>query len=321
MRPMGAPASWRAVSSNAMPSARSFSGARGAPSGAEAATAANAANVADRRAVAIITGASAGIGAATALELARRGYDLLLAARREPELAKVADRCRAQAAAAGHTGLRVETLALDVSAPGASARLLDEAQARLGGFEVVFANAGYGMERAMTEMPTDELRGMFETNFFSSVDLCTEAARRLVAAGRGGHLLMCSSCVAKFTLPAFGAYSASKAAQAHVARAMAHELGPRGIRVSSVHPVTTRTEFFDVVKQRSGEAPTTDYAIHGMSRFFSQPPERVARAVARSLGTGRTEVWTSLSTRLAAGVITAFPGLFDLAVRLSLRRR
>lgn len=320
------------VSSNGMPPATRFSGPPPAGSGQihPGERTSSGSGVADStaqggehrgvrgsRPVAVVTGASAGIGAATAVEFARKGYDLLLVARRPEALERVAKACRA----VGGEGVRAEGLVLDVSMPGASEAILVAAAGRLGGFDVVFANAGYGVERAMTDTDPSELREMFETNFFASVGLCTLAAQRMMADGRGGHLMMCSSCVAKFTLPSFGAYSASKAAQAHVARAMAHELRPHGIRVSSVHPVTTRTEFFDVVRERSGDAPMAEYAIHGMSRFFAQSPERVARAVVRSVGTGRTEVWTSLATRLAAGVITAFPGVFDLAVRLSHKRR
>jgi short-subunit dehydrogenase len=293
-----------------------------ATSGAE--QSGSVASRASNRPVALITGASAGIGAATAIEFARKGYDLLLVARREDQLRTVIERCAQAAIDPRNPGngapFRAEALVLDVTAPGASEAILDAANRAFGRFDVVFANAGYGLERSMTDLSTVDLRDMFETNFFSSVDLCTHAARRLQAAGRGGHLLLCSSCVAKFTLPSFGAYSASKAAQAHVARAMAHELRHLGIRVSSVHPVTTRTEFFDVVKARSGDAPQADFALHGLSKFFSQPAEKVARAVVRSVGTGRTEVWTSFSTRVAAGIITAFPGLFDLAVRLSRKR-
>ncbi len=293
-----------------------------ATSGAE--QSGSVASRASNRPVALITGASAGIGAATAIEFARKGYDLLLVARREDQLRTVIERCAQAALDPRNPGngapFHAEALVLDVTAPGASEAILDAANRAFGRFDVVFANAGYGLERSMTDLSTVDLRDMFETNFFSSVDLCTHAARRLQAAGRGGHLLLCSSCVAKFTLPSFGAYSASKAAQAHVARAMAHELRHLGIRVSSVHPVTTRTEFFDVVKARSGDAPQADFALHGLSKFFSQPAEKVARAVVRSVGTGRTEVWTSFSTRVAAGIITAFPGLFDLAVRLSRKR-
>jgi short-subunit dehydrogenase len=266
--------------------------------------------------VAIITGASAGIGAATAVELARTGHDLVLVARRRERLAEVA----ARASDAAKRLVRTEIVTADVSHAGTAARILDEAERAFGRFDVVYANAGYGLERPMHRMTSDELRAMFETNFFSSTELCNEAARRLIAAGRGGHLLMCSSCVAKFTLPSFGAYSASKAAQAHVARAMAYELRPYGIMVSSVHPVTTATEFFEVVREALEDGEEQQYAIHDLNKFFVQRPEKVARAIARTIGTSRTEIWTSLPTRVAAGVITAFPWLLDIAVRATRRR-
>ena len=268
------------------------------------------------RPVAIITGASAGIGAATAVELARTGHDLVLVARRRDRLAEVA----ARASDAAKRLVRTEIVTADVSHAGTAARILDEAERAFGRFDVVYANAGYGLERPMHRMTSDELRAMFETNFFSSTELCNEAARRLIAAGRGGHLLMCSSCVAKFTLPSFGAYSASKAAQAHVARAMAYELRPYGIMVSSVHPVTTATEFFEVVREALEDGEEQQYAIHDLNKFFVQRPEKVARAIARTIGTSRTEIWTSLPTRVAAGVITAFPWLLDIAVRATRRR-
>jgi len=268
------------------------------------------------RPVAIITGASAGIGAATAVELARTGHDLVLVARRRERLAEVA----ARASDAAKRLVRTEIVTADVSHAGTATRILDEAERAFGRFDVVYANAGYGLERPMHRMTSDELRAMFETNFFSSTELCNEAARRLIAAGRGGHLLMCSSCVAKFTLPSFGAYSASKAAQAHVARAMAYELRPYGIMVSSVHPVTTATEFFEVVREALEDGERQQYAIHDLNKFFVQRPEKVARAIARTIGTSRTEIWTSLPTRVAAGVITAFPWLLDIAVRATRRR-
>ncbi|MFM8817653.1 MAG: hypothetical protein ACKOHI_07240, partial [Phycisphaerales bacterium] len=110
-------------------------------------------------------------------------------------------------------------------------------------------------------------------------------------------------------------------AQAHVARAMAYELRPHGIMVSSVHPVTTATEFFDVVRDGLPAGARQQYAIHDMSKFFVQRPEKVARAIARSIGKPRTEIWTSLPTRVAAGAITAFPWLLDVVVGFSRRSR
>jgi hypothetical protein len=83
--------------------------------------------------------------------------------------------------------------------------------------------------------------------------------------------------------------------------------------------VTTATEFFDVSRERMLPGHEQQYAIHDMSRFFVQRPEVVARAIARAVGKPRTEVWTSFPTRVAAGFITAFPWLLDVAVGFSRR--
>jgi len=258
--------------------------------------------------VAVITGGSSGIGAATARALAAEGMDLVLAARRADRLTTVAQSIRAM-------GRRVETVEIDVAAPNASNALLDAAERAFGRFDVVFANAGYGMERAHHDTPEADLRHMFEVNFFASTDLITQAARRLIAADRKGHLLMCSSCLAKFTLPYYGAYAATKAAQGMMCRAMRFELEPHGIEVSSVHPVTTVTEFFEQSAARSGLQSTGSKVPDHAPKFFVQPPERVANAIVRCLKRPRSEVWTSLAVRLAAGLITAFPGMFDGACR------
>jgi short-subunit dehydrogenase len=258
--------------------------------------------------VAVITGGSSGIGAATARALAAEGMDLVLAARRADRLTTVAQSIRAM-------GRRVETVEIDVAAPNASNALLDAAERAFGRFDVVFANAGYGMERAHHDTPEADLRHMFEVNFFASTDLITQAARRLIAADRKGHLLMCSSCLAKFTLPYYGAYAATKAAQGMMCRAMRFELEPHGIEVSSVHPVTTVTEFFEQSAARSGLQSTGSKVPDHAPKFFVQPPERVANAIVRCLKRPRSEVWTSLAVRLAAGFITAVPGMFDGACR------
>lgn len=263
--------------------------------------------------VAVITGGSSGIGAATARALAAEGMDLVLAARRADRLTTVAQSIRAM-------GRRVETVEIDVAAPNASNALLDAAERAFGRFDVVFANAGYGMERAHHDTPEADLRHMFEVNFFASTDLITQAARRLIAANRPGHLLMCSSCLAKFTIPYYGAYAATKAAQAMMCRAMRFELEPHGIEVSSVHPVTTMTEFFEQSAARSGLNASGRKVPDHAPKLFVQPPERVARAIVACLKRPRSEVWTSLLVRLSAGVITAFPWVFDAACRREARR-
>jgi short-subunit dehydrogenase len=259
----------------------------------------------------VITGASSGIGRATAIEAARADMDVVVAGRR-------VDRLESVVREIAGLGRRGHAVAGDVADPTFAARLLDESERVFGRFDAVFANAGYGAEKRAIEFGDGELRRMFEVNFFASVDLVRLAAERLIAAKRRGHLLMCSSCVAKFTLPGYGPYSATKAAQAMVCRAMRYELREYGIEVSSVHPVTTQTEFFDVATgggasaaaRGADEIPQPSVAAHA-PKFIIQSPERVARAVVRCLRRPVAEVWTSFPTRLGAAIFTAFPWVAD----------
>ncbi len=262
--------------------------------------------------VAIVTGASSGIGAATAVAMARAGMDVLLAARRQDRLAGVAQVVES-------LGRRARIVALDVANAGHERQLLDEAERQFGRFDVVFANAGYGLERDVHLTPDADLRAIFEVNFFASVALLRESARRLRAAGRGGHLLMCSSCLSKFSLPGHGAYAASKAAQESICRAMRFELLPHGIEVASVHPITTTTEFFSESAARSGlrGGAVPEHA----PRWALQPPERVADAIIDCLRRPRSEVWTSEIVRLSAALFNACPWLFDLVLRREATRR
>jgi short-subunit dehydrogenase len=258
--------------------------------------------------VIVITGASSGIGAATAVACAEAGMDVVLNARRADRLDQVAARIE-------ELGRAAAIVPGDVTDPGVSARMLDAATARFGRFDAVFANAGYGMNRPAVETGERDLRHIFEVNYFAGVDLLRQAASRLMAAQRRGHLLMCSSCLARLTLPYHSAYCATKAAQAHFCRAFRMELRGHGIEVSSVHPITTTTELFEVSARLSGlgeeHAGIPDHA----PRMFVQPPERVARAIVRCLRRPRPEVWTSHIVRGAAGLMTAFPRLMDWAMR------
>ena len=258
--------------------------------------------------VIVITGASSGIGAATAIECGRSGMKVVLGARRADRLEAVARRVRE---AGGEAAIVVG----DVTDETNVADLLDEAVRSFGGFDAVFANAGYGTEIPFTAMTEEDLRTMFEVNFFASIALCREAAHRWMDAERGGHLLLCSSCLSKFTLAYYGVYAATKASQAMVARSMRHELSAHGIEVSSVHPVTTRTEFFEVSAERSGFESGDSTVPDHAPKAFVQPPERVARAVVKCLRSPRSEVWTSWLVRFASALFTLWPGLQDLVIR------
>jgi short-subunit dehydrogenase len=155
---------------------------------------------------------------------------------------------------------------------------------------------------------------LFEVNFFATCRLLNAAAERMLSADQGGHLLACSSCVARFSVPYHAAYSATKASQDLYCQAMRVELKPRGIHVSTVHPISTTTDFFDVSASVSGRthAPTS---IEHTPRLFRQSPERVARGVVRCLHRPRPEVWTSRLVRFTSAVRGLWPTIMDRQFR------
>ncbi len=256
----------------------------------------------------IITGASSGIGAATAVRCAMAGMDLVINARRAERLEDVASSIAEQ-------GRRAVIVVGDVTEDGISRHRLEAAENEFGEVYAVFANAGYGMNKTVISNSDQDLRRMFDVNFFAATELLRMAGRRLMDSERPGHLLMCSSCVSKFALPNHGAYSATKSAQNGICGAMRHELKPHGIYVSSVHPITTTTEFFEVSARVSncGDG-AADIPSH-TPRLFVQPPDRVARAVVKCLQRPRPEVWTSHIVRTVAGFMTIFPRFYDWSMR------
>jgi short-subunit dehydrogenase len=283
-----------------------------------------------------IAGASSGIGMALALACAAAGMPVAVGARREDKVMALTEKIRAD-------GGRAIDIRMNVDSPADGQRLIDSAVDAFGSIYAVVANAGYGLERAVMETPDAEFRAIFETNFFGTMNVVRPALARLLkdrAPGAeraaGGHIIIVSSCLSKLGTPYHSAYSATKAAQDHIARALRLELVGTGIAVSSLHPIGTRTEFFTTADRRSGGSA----ALH-TPEFLMQSPERVARAVLRALSRtaryhpaeadgppprlpGRGlggEIWTSLPTRLLLALATAIPGVADRLLVHHVRRR
>jgi short-subunit dehydrogenase len=264
-----------------------------------------------------ITGASSGIGAATAIACAKAGMNVALFARRADKLAHVAELCRQ----AGGKSTRVIAVEGDVSDPEACKQLVDLSIEAFGSLYSVYANAGYGFEKPMHETSEAELRQIFEVNFFGTMNTVRPAMEHMLSRpfegnarkAPRGHILICSSCLAKITLPRYGAYSATKAAQNHIGRAMRHELDGKGVAVSTVHPISTTTEFFDIVKQRTGKELQTH-----TPGLFVQPADTVAKHTVCCLRKPHAEVWTGVRgaiTRLGMSTLTLLPALPDLMFR------
>jgi len=185
-------------------------------------------------AVALITGSSSGIGQLSALELARRGHRVFASMR---NLASA----RFIEAKAEKERLPVETIQLDVIHADSVAAAIAKVAERAGRLDVLVNNAGFGSFGPLEDYSDEDLKYVFETNFFGALRV-TRAALPAMRAQRSGMIIMVSSISGLRTFPFLSAYSASKFALEAASNGLRHELRPFGIRVILVEPgnFTTR---------------------------------------------------------------------------------
>lgn len=254
----------------------------------------------------VITGASSGIGWATAEACAAAGMRVAVAARR-------ADRLAALVAIIRDRGGEAIAIPTDVADPHACRRLIDRTLEQFGALDAVFANAGYTIESPALELSDADWHAIFETNFFGTLYIVRPAVEAMRRARRG-HVLICTSCLSKLGVPHYAAYTATKACQDHLGRALRHELAGSNILVSTVHPVGTRTELLDRAR-RDGIEP-----LRWSPPGTIQSAERVARAVVACLRRPRPELWTRGSMRWMLAAAVALPSLADSVLAFALRR-
>lgn len=229
---------------------------------------------------AIIVGASRGIGACLARELASRGQQLGLLARNRELLDTLAAEIR------DAYGVRVETASIDVSAQESVAPVLDGLMQRFGQVDVVIANAGVLGWRKSGDGNLGEDRRIIETNLMGAIAVIDAAVARFKQQ-RNGHVVGISSISAYRGIPGSGAYSASKAALTNYLDALRMELSNKNIAVTVVHPGFVKTDI----------AP-------GMEKYpFAADPAKVAREIADGIARRKKNV-----------IVPRFPWSFVLPV-------
>ena len=182
-------------------------------------------------AVVIVTGASSGIGAATARLAAERGAKVVLAARRTGRIEDLARNL--PDALAGTTDMRD---------PAQIARLVAATLDRFGRVDVLVNNAGQGLHVPVEHVRLDDLRAITELNFYAPL-LAMQAVIPPMRKQGGGAIVNVSSMTSRMVLPGVGGYSATKAALNMLSQVARRELEPDGIVVSVVYPAVTDTEF------------------------------------------------------------------------------
>jgi uncharacterized protein len=220
---------------------------------------------------ALITGASAGIGDALAVELAAAGANLILTARREERLEALSSRLKAE-----H---QIQTMVIpdDLADPGAPQRLYDATEGKGIAVDVLINNAGFGYYGEFAAGDLAFQRTMVDVNCAAVVDLTRLFLPRMIERKRG-DIMIVASTAAYQPVAYMATYAATKVFDRYFAEALAEETARHGIRVSALCPGPTESEFGDVAGARSGE-----------KRKF-QSAQDVARQGLEGLAAGKTWV-------------------------------
>jgi len=242
---------------------------------------------------ALVTGASRGIGAATARSLASRGDRVALVARSKHELAQVTEEIRAAGGEAWYW-------AADVTQPDACRAMVEEAVDQAGGVDICVMSAGVGHWAPTTEMSDSQWRETMATNLDAAF-YTTRAVLPTMIDRQRGHLVYISSVLGRRGMPNMAAYSASKAAVAAFAESVAAETKAAGVKVTVIYPGTTATGMRDHQTNRPRTPDITDPELQ-------LAPEDVADAIlwatavsARAFPTGITVEPRGLSGKPASG--------------------
>ena len=221
-------------------------------------------------AVVFVTGASSGIGAATARAASRAGARVVLAARREERIRQLADELG--------QALPVRCDVTDAGQVGAAVGAAADAFGRI---DVLVNVAGQGLQAAVGEIDPDDFRAILDLNLVAP-QVTMKAVLPLMRAQGAGSIVNVSSGISFSALPGTGAYSASKAGLNMLSAVARAELGSEGIAVSTMYPFVTATEFIDSV--RAGQEAASQ--LESSHAPQPQAPEQVADAILDLIRTG-----------------------------------
>jgi short-subunit dehydrogenase len=242
---------------------------------------------------AVVTGASSGIGADIARELADRGHRVTLVARREDRLRELAKELEGR-------GSDVEVIACDVADPDARGRLLDEVDGRGLTVDILVNNAGLGTIGSVTKTLVDNEIAQVRVNVEAVIDLTTRAVQQMVPRGRGA-ILNVGSTAGFHPFPGQLGYAASKAFVKSYTEGLRGELAGTGVTVALLCPGPVRTEFL-----KSAGMDERTFA-DAFPKFLWKPSRDVARIGVDALDSDRGTVIAGWANRLSTGLFQIMP--------------
>ena len=259
-----------------------------------------------RRRTVLVTGASSGIGKATSLYLAGKGYEVIGTGRSAARLEPLKREASAR-------NLPVTTVELDINSGEGVDRVLPGLLSEHGGVDALVNNAGYGLWGPLETLGLDQLKAQFETNLFGTVRLIKGVLPGMIER-RAGTIVNVGSIAGRIATPFNAAYAASKFALEGMSEALRTEVWPFGVRVAVVEPGAVETSFLR--NQEIGEGAESGNTVYGpfMERYrtrskrfhrWAADPVKVAKVIHKVLRSRRPALRHPVGIDARAGMLGA----------------
>ncbi|MFB5630862.1 MAG: SDR family oxidoreductase [Nitrosopumilaceae archaeon] len=253
--------------------------------------------------VVLITGASSGIGKATAIQFASCGSNVILVGRRKEKLLEVEKEIL-------KNPITTLVCSCDVSNKSQVKEMSKAVLDKFGRIDILVNNAGYAIYGRVSELKIDEIESQMATNYFGMI-YCTKYFLPKMLEQKSGHIVNVASVAGSFGLPGIASYCASKFAMLGFSEGLQHELKDTGVKITVVSPIMVRTNFFD--------HPSFDSMAKNSATSIS--PNKVAKAILKAANSSRLEIIVPSLVRGAVWAKHTFPYLINPIVGYSFKKQ
>lgn len=246
-----------------------------------------------RNKIVLITGASSGIGNASAIQFAKEGASIVLVARNKEKLDKVNEELKK---------FSVSTLVCecDISDKSQVKKMSEKVFQKFESIDILVNNAGFAIYGSISDLTIEEIESQMKTNYFGMV-YCTKIFLPKMIEKKSGHIVNVASVAASMGLPGIASYCASKFAMLGFSEGLKHELKETGVGVTVVSPIMVQTNFFD----HSSFENVPKYSPTSISA------ETVAKAILKASNSSRLEIIVPSIVRIAVWLKSTFPYLIN----------